>query len=256
MPTSPTSVQVETISGQPNELLVTWQPPATPNGLITSYKTFCFWSEKGPTDISDESGSGTDTAMNITFENSISNVTVLGSEISAVVGGLDPYIRYDCVVIASTLIGEGPPSYFASGVTDQSSTYNTVLEVLQCYIATVSPYYIAPGSSPLDFAPNVVESFSILLSWSLPAVPNGQIISYTITYNLTGLPLSVIVSNGTQYLIGGLEAYTVYQFTLFASTVVGDGPATMPLVLRTDIASKYYLTNQFYYITSQDCMSL
>ena len=99
--------------------------------------------------------------------------------------------------------------------------------------------HIAPGSSPLNFAPDVIESFSILFSWSSPALPNGQIVSYTITYNRTGLPTSVIVSNGTQYLIGGLEAYTFYQFTIFASTVVGDGPATMPLVLRTDIASKY-----------------
>lgn len=101
---------------------------------------------------------------------------------------------------------------------------------------------IAPGSPPLNFAPDVIESFSILFSWSPPAVPNGQIVSYTITYNLTGLPISVIVSNGTQYLISGLEAYTFYQFTLTASTVVGDGPATMPLVLRTDIASKINTT--------------
>ena len=58
-------------------------------------------------------------------------------------------------------------------------------------------------------------------------------------YNRTGLPTSVIVSNGTQYLISGLEAYTFYQFSIFASTVVGGGPATMPLVLRTDIAGEY-----------------
>ena len=128
MPTSPTSVQAEKISGQPNQLLVTWQPPDIPNGLIISYKTFCFRSEKGPTDVSDDGGSGTETVMNITFEDSISNVTVLGSELSAIVGGLDPYIRYDCVVIASTTIGDGPSSYFASGVTDQSSK---LLEMLR-----------------------------------------------------------------------------------------------------------------------------
>ena len=127
VPTSPTSVRAETISGQPNQLLVSWQPPATPNGLITNYMTICFESEKGPAeDTSDDNGSGTEAGMtssNVTlnFEDSTSNSTVLGSELSAVVGALDPYTRYDCVVIASTLIGEGPPSYFVSGVTDQSS---------------------------------------------------------------------------------------------------------------------------------------
>ena len=127
VPTSPTSVQAEMISGQPNQLLVTWQPPATPNGLITNYMTFCFESEKGPTEDATD-GPETDadmTSPNITlnFEDSASNVTVLGSELLAVVSGLDPYTRYGCVVIASTMIGDGPSSYFASGVTDQSSEF-------------------------------------------------------------------------------------------------------------------------------------
>ena len=127
VPSSPISVQVDTISGQPNQLLVTWQPPVTPNGLLTYYKAFCFESEKGPMeDISNDNGTGIEVDMassNITFEDSTSNITVLGSELSAVVGGLDPYTRYDCVVIASTVIGEGASSYFVSGVTDQSSKF-------------------------------------------------------------------------------------------------------------------------------------
>ena len=77
----------------------------------------------------------------------------------------------------------------------------------------------------------------MLFSWSPPAVPNGEIISYTITYNLTGLPMSDVVSNTTKYLVTGLDAYTFYEVTIFASTIVGNGPATPPLVLRTDISS-------------------
>lgn len=96
----------------------------------------------------------------------------------------------------------------------------------------------APGSPPTNFGPVVIGSSSILFSWSRPAIPNGQIISYTVTYNLTGLPTPVVVLNATEYLVAGLEAYTYYQFTLFASTIVGGGPATQPLLLRTDIASK------------------
>ena len=80
----------------------------------------------------------------------------------------------------------------------------------------------------------------MLFFWSPPAIPNGEIISYTITYNLTGLPLSVVVLNATQYNITGLNAYTFYEVAISASTIVGAGPSTLPLILRTDIASKHY----------------
>ena len=121
MPSAPTSVQVETIAGQPNQLLVMWQLPDTPNGLITDYTVYCFGS--------DENGSNTErvtTPSSILFQNSISNTTVDGSESSAVVGGLDPYTAYDCSVVAYTSVGDGEPSSVESGVTDQSSMYSSV----------------------------------------------------------------------------------------------------------------------------------
>ena len=77
-----------------------------------------------------------------------------------------------------------------------------------------------------------------MFSWSPPVIPNGKIISYTIIYNLTGLPVSEVVQNATHYRITGLEEHTFYQVTIFASTIVGAGPATQPLIIRTDIDSK------------------
>ena len=70
-----------------------------------------------------------------------------------------------------------------------------------------------------------------------PAVPNGLIVSYTITYNLTGVSTSVVVT-GEEYNITGLNAYSYYYFTVFASTVIGDGPPTQPVVQRTAVARK------------------
>ena len=125
VPSAPTSVQVETVAGQPNQLLVMWQPPDTPNGLIMDYTTYCFESENEPKqDASGDNGAGAEGSMasnSIPFQNSTSDVTVLGTETSTVVGSLDPYTRYSCVVIAYTSIGEGRPSSTASGVTDESS---------------------------------------------------------------------------------------------------------------------------------------
>lgn len=136
------SVQVDTVEGQPNQLLVTWQPPDTPNGLITEYAVFCFKSEDG--DSSSENGSRSDgdpTPPSNLLEDSVSNITVLGSEMSATVGGLDPYTLYDCTVIAYTSIGEGDTSSYASGVTDQSSKFNNLPQLL-LYSFNVTPQHL------------------------------------------------------------------------------------------------------------------
>ena len=98
-----------------------WGPPDTPNGLVTNYTALCFESKDEPTlTTSGDDGSGNDMTP-LFLQNSTSTVRVLGSEMSAVVGGLNPYTHYDCTVVAYTSVGEGSPSSFVSGLTDQSS---------------------------------------------------------------------------------------------------------------------------------------
>lgn len=103
-----------------------WEPPDAPNGLITNYSAFCSESKYErtctPATLGDD-GSGTEDVMApAIFQNSTSNVTVRGNETSAVVDDLDPYTCYDCIVVAYTSVGEGSPSSFAYGLTDQSGT--------------------------------------------------------------------------------------------------------------------------------------
>ena len=128
MPSAPRSVQAETVVGSPNQLLVLWQPPETPNGRITEYTAYCFESYRDANeDGSGDLGSGIESDVlspsAIPFHSNAGSTTVLGNETSAIVSGLDPYTRYDCIVIAYTSIGEGEPSSFpfVSGVTDESS---------------------------------------------------------------------------------------------------------------------------------------
>ena len=47
-----------------------------------------------------------------------------------------------------------------------------------------------------------------------------------------------MVLNMTHYRITGLEEYTFYQVTISASTTVGAGPATQPLVFKTGVDSE------------------
>ena len=70
---------------------------------------------------------------------------------------------------------------------------------------------------------------------------NGIIAGYTITYhsqteNDNG---SVLVGpNDRQKNLTDLQEYVNYNITVFASTVKGNGPATDPIVVRTDQDSK------------------
>ena len=123
VPSAPKSVQVDTIAGQPHQLQVTWQPPDVPNGLVIEYRVLCFESRQVNVS-SDGSGNDIDDGAPRNIENSVSNSTVLGSEVSAMMGGLDPYTRYDCAATAYTSAGEGEASTLASGVTDQSRKQN------------------------------------------------------------------------------------------------------------------------------------
>ena len=106
-------------------------------------------------------------------------------------------------------------------------------------------FYAAPETSPVDIQLVVVDSTFILLQWSPPLIPNGRIVSYTISYNSTEQEDSLTVPDMSQYLITNLEPYTLYHFTIFASTAIGDGPASPPIEVRTLIAGRCLINSEY-----------
>lgn len=122
MPSAPTSPQIETVVGEASQLLVTWQPPSTPNGIVIQYTAYCYVGDQAlATDNShlrngSRSGDEESSTLNIT-----SNTAVTGSMLSAIVDGLKPYTSYDCFVTAFTSVGEGEASNVTSGITYESS---------------------------------------------------------------------------------------------------------------------------------------
>ena len=70
---------------------------------------------------------------------------------------------------------------------------------------------------------------------------NGIITGYTITYQSQTENDNGIVVAGPderQTNLTNLKEYVIYNITVFASTVKGDGPADAPIVVRTDQDSK------------------
>ena len=87
------------------------------------------------------------------------------------------------------------------------------------------------------------SSTSILVTWNevLPDDRNGIITSYNITYkSQTENDNGNVQVNGSvrQTELTNLKEYVNYNITVLASTVKGDGPASEPVVVRTDQDSK------------------
>ena len=96
-----------------------------------------------------------------------------------------------------------------------------------------------PGDPPANFTAHVLNSTSILLLWSEPTFPNGEILSYTVSIS----PLDVFNLNADtlEYLFTGLEEDTSYTFEIYASTKVGNGPSS-EVIARTHYAREYRKT--------------
>lgn len=113
-----------------------------------------------------------------------------------------------------------------------------------------------PGDPPGDFQAAVVTARTCLLTWDPPTIPNGVLLSHTITYNLTsdrggGLATLVVGGGDTSTLVTDLHPYEYYQFTVFASTRIGSSPLSVVVTVRTQEASKLRLCKKRLWSHSQ-----
>ena len=105
-------------------------------------------------------------------------------------------------------------------------------------------FYSEPNAPPFNVQGYNTSSSSILVQWGdVPAAAqNGIILGYTVTYTL--LPggstrTKVVNSPTTKAILTGLNKYTNYSITVFASTSKGDGNVSEPIVVVTDESSKF-----------------
>ena len=106
-------------------------------------------------------------------------------------------------------------------------------------------FITGPNASPSYVQGHNTSSTSILVQWrEVPeADQNGVILSYTVTYKalLDGSPQTKIVSAPTtQVTLTGLNEYTNYSITVFASTIRGGGLVSDPTFVVTAQDSKFH----------------
>ena len=85
-------------------------------------------------------------------------------------------------------------------------------------------FHTVPGSTPLNLNISFINSFTLLLSWSQPLIPNGIITKYTINCIGESNKNHTVVTNTTMTLVSDLSPYTNYTCSVFGHTRVGRGP--------------------------------
>ena len=94
--------------------------------------------------------------------------------------------------------------------------------------------YTVPGSSPQNVTVTSVNPTSLMVSWQPPPLidQNGPLTSYLILYSRVGSNISMTetISNGTEYVISGLIAFSNYSVEVAARTINGTGPSSNSVI--------------------------
>ena len=105
-----------------------------------------------------------------------------------------------------------------------------------------------PNAPPANVRGQNTSSTTILVQWGdVPAADqNGIILSYTITY--TAIPggsaqTKVVNAPANKTTLTGLNEFTNYSITVFASTSKGGGNVSEPIAVITDEAGKLLFTS-------------
>lgn len=109
--------------------------------------------------------------------------------------------------------------------------------------------YVDPDSPPVNVTAQVLSPTSIVVRWNEvpPISQNGEIIGYDLVYEpletfngAIGLTFANnLPASSTGLTLSGLEEYVSYNISVRASTLVGPGPFSVPLIVVTDEAGKY-----------------
>lgn len=100
---------------------------------------------------------------------------------------------------------------------------------------------VVPGAPPRDIQGRAVDSRSIQVSWRPPeqTLQHGDITQYHIKYmanedlDMDQARTVSVPAATNNYTLDDLHKWTLYSIWMFASTVVGDGPYSEPIQVRT-----------------------
>ena len=100
--------------------------------------------------------------------------------------------------------------------------------------------FAVPADAPTNVSVIATSPFTIFISWSPPSTPNGIIVNYTLYISSS----SVTATRNQQQLtlvMGGLTPYERVSVRVSASTKIGEGPQSEPVIVYTQETSKSHI---------------
>lgn len=119
------------------------------------------------------------------------------------------------------------------------------------HTSLLPPFPTVPGAPPQDVRGSAVNSRSLHITWKPPPreQQNGAITYYKVKYakveigdDLAKAQEIRVEADQLSYQIGALDKWTEYRIWVIAGTEVGDGPPSMPIIVRTDEDGMYDTT--------------
>ena len=207
-------------------VIIEWEPPLTPNGIITLYTIYADYNN------------GTS-----------QEIDVKATERSYKLNGLSPHQLISINISASTVIGEGPLSSTISERTSQAGKWLLLMTALDFnFLLKTVP------SQVTDFEVSALSPNELLVSWSLPEYHNGiltkyKIVVYNKVYNYTvslfvpDTSTNVTVSDGigkhyffkpSKSYLPYVEPFVPYTVVVSAFTHAGEGIALSQIIFSEE----------------------
>ena len=111
---------------------------------------------------------------------------------------------------------------------------------IYCNDALCVLYIAVPADAPTNVSVIAINPFAIAISGSPPSTPNGFIVSYTLHISFSTI---TITRNQQQlgFVLGGLTPYERVSVRVSASTKIGEGPQSEPVIVYTQETSKSHM---------------
>uniref|UniRef100_A0A8C1STT2 protein-tyrosine-phosphatase n=1 Tax=Cyprinus carpio TaxID=7962 RepID=A0A8C1STT2_CYPCA len=218
----PRNIQARIISQ--NTMMVRWDEPEEPNGQIKGYRVYYTMDPSQPM--------------------SMWHIHNVQDSVITTIQSLVATETYTIRVLAFTSVGDGPFSdpihvKVLQGVPGQPTNF----QVGEVSDTSVELTWEPPSAPPQDIKCSSPSSTTLLVSWHPPPAEsqNGALAGYIVRYAVVGAGASTepleepaVPPTSSTILLQRLEKWTLYQVTVAASTSVGPGPASEPLLCHTD----------------------
>ena len=162
--------------------------------------------------------------------------SVLTSTVT-IVTGLQPFTNYTCCITPHWVTnGAGPETCISTTTQEDGESTAAALKVHACIVVVLVMHWsctgcvlLAPASPPVNVRVRNASSYSVLVQWLPPVVPNGIITHYSIyiNYNNGTHPKRQVGADNSLYLLEELRPHQMVGIRISASTIAGEGPLSV-----------------------------